>query len=58
MLTKTRLIETIEQFPDEFTLDELIDKAILIDKIERSTLQSDESNIISEKSLDEAKWFK
>jgi len=30
MLTKTRLIEQIEKFPEEFSIDELIEKLILL----------------------------
>lgn len=35
MIKKNQLIETIESFPEEFTLEELVDKLILLDKIEK-----------------------
>ena len=36
MLTKAILKETVDKFPEEFTIDELIERLILIDKIERA----------------------
>jgi len=60
MITKTQLKETLEQFPEKFTLDELIDKIILLDKIERGNQQSENGEIILEEALDKEmqKWFK
>ena len=59
MITKTRLIEQLEHLPEEFTIDELIDKLILIEKIERGIKQSDNGEEISEQELDKeiSKWF-
>jgi len=53
MISKTQLKETLEQFPEKFTLDELIDKIILLDKIERGNQQSENGEIIQEEALDE-----
>lgn len=60
MLTKTKLKEQIEKFPEEFSLDDLIDRLILIDKIERGNVQSENGDVISEEELDKEieKWFK
>ena len=60
MITKTRLKEQIEYFPEEFTIDELIDRLILIEKIEHGIKQSDNGEEISEQELDKeiSKWFK
>jgi hypothetical protein len=60
MLTKVNVIKTIENFPDSFTLDELVDKLIFMDKVERGLDQS-YSNKVS--TQDEArkrleKWLK
>ena len=33
MLTKTNVIKTITMFPEHFSIDELVDKMILLDKI-------------------------
>jgi hypothetical protein len=40
MLTKDNVIKTISKFPDSFTLDELVDKLIFMDKVERGLDQS------------------
>ena len=60
MITKTKLIETIDKFPETFSIDELIEKAILIDKIERGDEQSKNGNTITEEELEieMQKWFK
>ncbi len=59
MLTKTKLKEQIEKFPEEFSIDELIDRLILIEKIERGIKQSENGDVISEAELDKEikKWF-
>jgi len=60
MIKKNQLKETIESFPDEFTLEELVDKLILLDKIEKGNRDSIEGNTVSEMELEEEmkKWFK
>ncbi|WP_289030570.1 hypothetical protein [uncultured Algoriphagus sp.] len=60
MIKKNQLIETIESFPEEFTLEELVDKLILLDKIEKGNNDSIEGNTLSEVELEEEmkKWFK
>lgn len=59
MLTKTKLKDQIEKFPEEFSLDELIDKLIIIEKIEKGNMQSEKGEVISETELDKEimKWF-
>lgn len=37
MLTKTIVKEQIEKFPEEFSIDELMERLILLEKIERAT---------------------
>lgn len=60
MVTKSQLKETIDQLPDQFSVDEVIDKIILVDKINRGNLQSEKNETLSEKEVDKemAKWFK
>jgi len=60
MITKTQLKQSIDNLPEKFTLDELMDKIILIDKIERGNDQSEKGETFSEEELDVelAKWFK
>jgi hypothetical protein len=59
MLTKTRLKEQIESFPEQFSIDELVEKLILIEKIEHGNMQSEKGEIITDTELDKEieKWF-
>ena len=59
MLTKTKLREQIEKFPEKFSIDELIERLILIEKIERGIKQSENGDVISDSELDKEikKWF-
>ncbi len=60
MITKTRLKEQIEQFPERFSIDELIDRLIFIEKVEHGIMQSDNGEVFSEEEIDKEikKWFK
>lgn len=59
MITKAKLKEQIKNFPDEFSIDELVERLILIEKIERGSNQSENGEVISESDLDNniKKWF-
>jgi len=59
MLTKSNLKKQIENLPDTFSIDELVERLILIEKIERGNKQSEEGEVISEAALDKeiGKWF-
>jgi hypothetical protein len=46
MITKQKLIEQINQFPEEFTIDELVERLILIDKVVMAEKQSTDGNVI------------
>ena len=60
MLTKTNVIKTITKFPDNFSIDELVDEMILLDKIERGIQDADNGRVISENELDKRieEWSK
>jgi len=60
MLTKVRLKEQIDKFPDEFSIDELVEKLILIDKIETGNAQSENGEVVSETEMEKEieKWFR
>jgi hypothetical protein len=60
MLTKSKLREQIESFPEEFSIDELVERLILAEKIDRGNKQSEKREVISESELDNEieKWFK
>lgn len=60
MIIKKQLTLTLEKFPEQFSLEELIDKLILLDKIERGNIQSENNEVINEEELEYEmqKWFK
>ncbi len=59
MLTKEKLIKQIDKLPEEFSIDELVEKLILIEKIETGNEQSEKGEVISEYEIDNEieKWF-
>lgn len=58
MLIKQKVQEQIALLPETFSLDELVEKLILIEKIERGIVQSDNGDVISEEDLEREieKW--
>ncbi len=59
MLTKARLKEQIEKFPEEFSIDDLIENLIIIEKIEKGNKQSENGEVILESEMENEieKWF-
>ena len=59
MLTKTQVLKAIKQLPDNFSIDEMVDKMILLEKIEIGLIQSEKGEVISDEILDKeiSKWF-
>ena len=53
MITKTKLKEQIESFPEQFSIDELIERLILVEKIENGIKQSENDEILDESELNE-----
>jgi hypothetical protein len=60
MLTKARLLKHIEKFPEEFSVDELIDRLLFAEKLERRIQESKEDKTLSEEDLNNEieTWFK
>ncbi len=60
MLTKSILEEQIKKIPEEFSIDELIEKLILVEKIENGNSQSINGKVITEQELEKEteRWFK
>ncbi len=60
MLTKNKLKEQIKSLPENFSIDELIDRLIFVEKIEKGNKQSENKETISESELNNEieKWFK
>ena len=48
MITKEKLLAQIESFPENISIDELIDRLIFIEKLENRILESEKEDTISE----------
>lgn len=59
MLTKTLLKAQLESFPEHFSLDDLVERLILLEKVELGSKQSKEGDIISEQQMEKEinQWF-
>ena len=59
MITKTKLKKQIDEFPEQFSIDELIEKLILIEKIETGNEQSEKGKTITDEEMNKEieKWF-
>ncbi|MFY9152993.1 MAG: hypothetical protein WAO52_13330 [Prolixibacteraceae bacterium] len=51
MLTKDKLNKTIKNLPDSFTIDELIEELIFVEKVEEGFQQSESTKIISNEDV-------
>ncbi len=60
MLTKNKVLQTINDLPDKFSLDELLDRIILLQKIEIGLVQSQSGKVKSTEKAKEKlkKWLK
>lgn len=59
MLTKSLVRKQLESLPEEFSLEDLVEQLILIQKIETGLKDSKENNITSEEALNQEieGWF-
>lgn len=59
MLTKEIVNDQIKEMPMEFTLDELIERLLVVEKISRGIKEVELGKTISEEELDKKmeKWF-
>ena len=57
-MDKKKVIETINELPDKFDLDELIEKLVFIEKVEEGLRQSDLGKTIPHDQVkdDARKW--
>jgi len=51
MLTKGKVAKTINNLPESFTIDELIEQLILIEKIEEGFQQSEEGKVFDNEDV-------
>jgi hypothetical protein len=59
MISKENLKKHIEKFPDEMSIDDLIDRLVFVEKLENRISQSKNGETISDKDLklEMEKWF-
>jgi hypothetical protein len=60
MLTKTQVFGTLEKMPEQFSLDQLFDKLLFINKVEIGLLQSENGQVNSKEQTKQklSKWLK
>ena len=60
MITKEQLIKSISSLPDKFSFDDLLDRIILLDKIETGLSQSEKGEINTTEQAKQklSKWLK
>ncbi len=59
MLTKTKLINSLDKLPERFSVDELVDHVILVEKVQRGLDDVAKGKVNSKKEAREklAKWL-
>ena len=60
MLTRNKVIQSVNDLPESFTIDELIDRLIFIEKVEQGLKQSEEGKVVSNDDVKKIieKWSK
>jgi hypothetical protein len=60
MLSKQNVIKTVSELPDNFSLDELIDKLIFMDKVQKGLEDSLAEKVYSKEEAAKrlSKWLK
>ena len=59
MLTKENIISTINNLEEPIKIDDILDKILLLEKIEKGMEQSEKGQVISDDDLDKRleKWL-
>lgn len=59
MISKNNLQKYIEDFPEELSIDELIDRLVFIDKLENRMKESENNEVMSDDDIksEMKKWF-
>jgi len=60
MLTKEKVLQSIKDLPNEFSLDEIVEKLILLEKIEVGLQQVKQGKVVSNATAKQKlkKWLK
>ncbi|MCB9351243.1 MAG: hypothetical protein H6573_27650 [Lewinellaceae bacterium] len=58
MLNKEKVLETIQSLPEEFSLDELVGRLILLEKINTGLQEVEEGKVVNQEEAKERmkKW--
>ncbi|GAA4210107.1 hypothetical protein GCM10022289_36930 [Pedobacter jeongneungensis] len=59
-MKKTEIIDALKEMPDEFSADELIERILLLQKIDSGLQQVAEGKVLSEEQAEQKleKWLK
>ena len=57
-MTKDKAINTVNEFPQEFELDDLLEKLVFVEKVEKGLQQLEKGQVISHEKVKEItkKW--
>jgi hypothetical protein len=60
MLTRTQVFDTVEQMPEQFSIDQLFNKLLFINKVETGLLQSATGQVNTEEQARQklSRWLK
>ena len=60
MLTKSKVLETVASLPEHFSLDELVERLIILEKIQIGRLQAEKGKVLSHEEAKKRlnKWRK
>ena len=60
MLTKEKIKKSIDTLPDNLTIDQVIDKIIMLDKIEQGLADVENGNVFTTEEIKDKlnKWLK
>ena len=60
MLVKNIVLDSINNLPENFSIDELMEKLIILNRVQIGDKQSIENSVVNEAELDNEieKWFK
>jgi hypothetical protein len=60
MITKTQLISSLNELPENMTIDQVIDKLIFLDKVQKGLDDSTNGHVNSKSEAKQrlSKWFK
>ena len=59
-MTKEKVLDAVHNLPDEFSLDEIIERLIILDKIEKGMIEVRQGQSVSTKEAKKRfeKWLK